>query len=261
MGNQYLAQGLIIGTLIFLLAPASIIIFILAYNSRKRKFFEEKIQMKEAFETELLKAQWEVKEETLQTLGADLHDNIGQLLSLTSLTLRSINGEDNEKKEEKIQTAIEVNSHAIREMRILGKLLQGNQILSSSLDEAIQYQIDWMEKSEQFKITYKKNGELSVRIDQNKKLIVFRIIQELLTNIIKHAKAKIIEVNLNYGLHKMEISITDNGIGFNQTNIWEEKRGMGLINIQKRAEILGGILLIQSEIGKGTSVQISIPYT
>src|SRR5476651_340066 len=83
-------QLIIIATLIFLIAPAFLLLYIFIYNRRKKKNIEKKEQKKLNFEAEIVKTQLEIQEQTIQTIGTDLHDNIGQLLSLTSLTLGSI---------------------------------------------------------------------------------------------------------------------------------------------------------------------------
>ncbi len=85
---------ILITVAIFLIAPAFIIIYIIIQNQRKKKHIEEKAKMQQTFAAELIKTQLEVQEQTMQTIGADLHDNIGQLLSLTALTLGSVEFND-----------------------------------------------------------------------------------------------------------------------------------------------------------------------
>ena len=90
MAGEGIRNTVIIATAIFLIAPAFIVVYIFIYNQRKKLHIQEKAQMKLSFEAEIAKTQLEVQEQTMQTIGAELHDNIGQLLSLTSLTLNSI---------------------------------------------------------------------------------------------------------------------------------------------------------------------------
>src|ERR1700712_2438107 len=99
---------ILILTLIFLIAPTFIVMFVIIYNQRKKRHIEEKELMKFTFEAELVKTQLEVQEQTMQTIGADLHDNIGQLLSLTSLTLNSIEVENQDKARQKIDAVIDL---------------------------------------------------------------------------------------------------------------------------------------------------------
>src|ERR1700741_941566 len=119
MVNEEIRNLVIIITLIFLLAAVFIVVYIFIYNERKKKHIEEKAQMKLTFEAELAKTQYEVQEQTMQTIGADLHDNIGQLLSLTSLTLNSVEVENPKKAKQKVDTAIDLTLRSIKEMRLL----------------------------------------------------------------------------------------------------------------------------------------------
>jgi signal transduction histidine kinase len=89
-------------SIIFLIAPMFLIVYVLSYNRRKKKHQEETMLMQKNYETELLKTQMEVQEQTLKTVAYDLHDNIGQLLSLTTITLSSINLNDSENTAGKI---------------------------------------------------------------------------------------------------------------------------------------------------------------
>jgi len=164
----------IITTLIFFIAPGFFVLYIFVYNRRKKKHIEEKALMQLTFDAEITKTQLEVQEQTMQTIGADLHDNIGQLLSLTSLTLNSIELDNTPKARQKIDAAIDLTVRSIKEMRLLGKLLQGDQLVVMGLSEAIGHEINWIEKSGQHKVNYTNDGEMPAANSQDKDLILFR---------------------------------------------------------------------------------------
>src|SRR5579872_2318410 len=124
-----------------------IIYFLVLYRKKQVLNSIEKERLAIEFKQEILKTQIEVSEQTMQTIGADLHDNIGQLLSLTSLTLNSIELDNTDKAQQKIDAAIELNLKSIKEMRLLGRLLHGEQLLKLGLEEAIRHEISWVEKS------------------------------------------------------------------------------------------------------------------
>ncbi|WP_448700929.1 sensor histidine kinase [Mucilaginibacter sp. AW1-3] len=260
MANEDLKTLIIISTIIFLLAPAFLLVYVLIYNQRKKRHIEEKAQMQLTFEAELIKTQLEIREQTMQTIGADLHDNIGQLLSLTSLTLNSVELEGSHKAKPKIEAAIDLMAKSIKEMRLLGKLLQGDQLVGSGLPEAIRYQMNWLERSEQYEIVYYQENETPAKNNPDTDLILFRILQEILNNIIKHAKATRIEVKLDYPEGKLLLQIADNGIGFDTADLSVSSAGMGLRNIQKRAAIVGGEVNIESKAGEGTCIAVLMPY-
>ncbi|MGZ3767452.1 MAG: sensor histidine kinase [Mucilaginibacter sp.] len=260
MANDDIKGLIIITTLIFLLAPAFLLSYIFIYNRRKKRHIEEKAQLKMVFDAELIKTQMEIQEQTMQTIGVELHDNIGQLLSLTSLTLNSIELDNLDKTKQKLDAAIELNLKSIKEMRQLGKLLHGEQLVKLGLDEAIHSEVNWIEKSGRFAVIYAVDGEKSFTTNADKDLILFRITQEILNNIIKHSQAKEISIKLAYVETGIRLQIIDDGAGFNVGELPEEQKGMGLKNIQKRAEIVGGEVFIQSTPGEGTFIDIFIPY-
>jgi signal transduction histidine kinase len=260
MENQKIKFIVLFTILIFLLAPIAIIIYIIVNNQKKRKFFEEKNQMKQAYETEIIKTKSEVREETLQTVGGDLHDNIGQLLSLTSLTLHSIDMEERERTQVKIDTAQAIIAQAIKEMRILGQLIQGDQLVNLGLVKAIQDLCHWIEKTGRFQIQFLIQGEIPNENNHSKDLFLFRISQEILNNIIRHSQAKEIKIKLAYENSLLNLEIMDDGIGFNVEEQLYDLPGMGLKNIDKRVEIMGGKLNIVSHLGKGVIINIFITY-
>jgi two-component system, NarL family, sensor kinase len=251
---------ILLTTLVFLIGAAFVLAYINLYNQRKKKHLEEKELMKLTFDAELTKTQLEVQEQTMQTIGTDLHDNIGQLLSLTSLTLNSVELDNVEKARTKIDAAIDLTVRSIKEMRLLGKLLQGDQLVVSGLSEAIRHEINWMERSGKYQISYLQEDEMPAVGNPDKDLIMFRILQEVLNNIIKHAKASEINIKLGYTNNMLQLCISDNGIGFDTGNLSFGQLGMGLQNIQKRAGIIGGEATLLSKPGEGTSVTIFIPY-
>jgi len=260
MADINLESSIPIITLIFLIAPAFVLLYVLVQNRKKKKHIEEKTQMKVIFDAELIKTQMEIQEQTMQTIGADLHDNIGQLLSLTSLTLNSIELDCTDKARQKIDAAIELNLKSIKEMRLLGRLLHGEQLLKLGLEEAIRSEVTWIEKSGRFVVVYDIDGEKCGDSNADKDLILFRITQEILNNIIKHSQANEINIKLGYLDTGIRLQIIDNGTGFNIGDLPEAQKGMGLKNIQKRAEIVGGEVFIQSTPGEGTFIDIFIPY-
>lgn len=251
---------IILGTLIFLIAPIFLLLYIASYNRRKKKHIEEKAQMQQTFAAEILKTQLEVQEQTMQTIGADLHDNIGQLLSLTSLTLNSIEINEVNKAQQKIDTALDLNSRCIKELRLLGKLLQGEQLISNGLTEAISNEITWIEKVGQFQVEYHAENSCPERGNPDKDLLVFRILQEILNNIIKHAFATQINIKLDCRNSCLQLLVEDNGIGFSTDHVPGKQEGMGLHNIRKRAELMDGEIDIASRPGTGTCITLKIPY-
>lgn len=240
----------------FVLLIAIIIITALLYHSNKRLHKMEVAN----FKNTLLQSQLEVQEQTLQTIGTDLHDNIGQILSLTYLTLHSIEVDKNNRVYNKIDTAINLTNRSIEELKLLGKLIQGENLIELGLSNAIAKEVQWVQKAGKHKVYYSDEDILHEVNDPNKNLIVFRVLQETLNNIIKHAEASEISIKLSYKEGILQLTVTDNGKGFNASEFTYDKDGMGLFNIHNRVIAIGGKSDIRSTLNEGTTVEINIPY-
>lgn len=247
-------------TITFFVIVLGVILLVKLYYHRKKNHIEEKSLMSQRFESELLKTHLEVQEQTMQTIAADLHDNIGQLLSLTTLTLNSINLKEPEKSEKKINTSLDLVNKSIKELRDLAKLLQGEQIVESGLGKAIKQEFDRLKRISSYKLKV-KNQLLDLTVSSpNKDLIILRLLQEIINNIIKHSKATNIEINTSLINDTLHLNVVENGIGFNYEEIQNQKKGIGLYSIHKRVEMINGKIYIDSSLSLGTKITIEIPY-
>ena len=251
---------IILATLIFLMAPVFLLIYIKTYNTLKVKDLEEKHNMQLKFDAEILKTQIEVQEQTMQTIATDLHDNIGQLLSLTTLTLNSINLQETEKSEKRIAASLGLVNKSIKDLRDLAKLLQGEQIVEAGLGKAIKQELDRLRRIGGYKLKV-KNQLLRLKVTSPKKdLIILRLLQEVINNIVKHAAATHIEFEIYLLNEILYLCVNDNGIGFNYEEVKAQKRGIGLYSIHKRVEMIAGKIQIISSTATGTKINIAIPY-
>jgi signal transduction histidine kinase len=248
-----------LSSIIFLIAPMFLIRYVLLYNKKKRKHTEEKVLMQEAYQTELLKTQIEVQEQTLKTVAYDLHDNIGQLLSLTSVTLSTIDASDPVAVVEKIAFIEDLTQRSIKEVKVLSKLLHSEELIKMGLVEAIAFELSWLQRSNRFKLVFNAPEKLSMMAKNSQETIVFRLFQEIINNIIQHAKATTIVINLIEINGMADLTIADDGIGFDVEEIYRNNKGMGLSNIKKRTEMLNGQAHITSAPGEGATIKIIIP--
>jgi len=249
-----------LASLIFLIAPVFLISYIVLYNSRKRKHAEEKERIKQALEKELLKTQMEVQEQTLQNIAYNLHDNIGQLLSLTAVTLGSINIDDRDRLPDKIAAAESLTRRSIKEVRQLSRVLQGQELLKKGLASAVEFELEWVKISGRYKIDFINSNYIPLEGQHEKEMMMFRLFQEILNNILRHANATEITIQLTQKENLLSLSIQDNGQGFDVDEMLKKQKGMGLHNIQKRASMIEGNALFNSAPGKGTVITIVIPY-
>jgi signal transduction histidine kinase len=124
---------------------------------------------------------------------------------------------------------------------------------------AIAFELEWLEKSGLFKIGY-THTDTPIPERPDISTIVFRLFQEILNNIVRHAQANEIVITLAFASNVLTLSITDNGTGFDVAEIMKQHKGMGLTNMQKRAAMIKGNTYIQSVPGTGTTVKITVPY-
>jgi signal transduction histidine kinase len=249
-------------SLIFLIAPLFLILYVSSYNRRKKAHAEEKEWLKRNFENELLRTQMEVQEQTLQNVAAELHDNIGQMLSLTTVTLTSININnvgDTAKVLEKVQAAQQLASRSVKELRQLSRLLYGKELISQGLKTAIGLELEWLGKTGMYQFSFESDSYQPDTKQTDNEIILFRLFQEIINNVVKHAHATIVSVELKQTAHDTLLTIKDNGQGFIIDEKMKKSNGMGLHSIQRRAAILGGSAAFTSIPGEGTEVFIKVP--
>jgi len=249
-----------ITTFIFLLMPLFLIIYIRSYTRHKKNHLLEKEHMRQKFESEILQARIEVQDQTMQTIATELHDNIGQLLSLTTLTLNSVNLMDSEKAEKKIGNSLSLINKSIKELRELAKLLHGEQIVENGIGYALDQEINWLNKTGAYEIEINNTLVDLTEKSPDKDLIILRLLQEIINNIIKHANATAITFNAYYEEKILHLQIKENGIGFDYEQAAIAPSGMGLNSIHKRIEMINGKLILNSSPSNGTNILIEIPY-
>lgn len=249
-----------ISTLVFLLMPVFLILYIRSYNRHKKNHFLEKQNMQQRFESEILQTRIEVQDQTMQSIATELHDNVGQLLSLTTLTLNSVNLNDVPKAKKKIENSLSLVNKSIKELRELAKLLHGEQLVENGLGHAIDQEINWLNKAGTYDLQTNNKLLDSELVSPDKDLIILRLLQEIINNIIKHAHATHIQIDSYLENDALHLKVTENGVGFDPEEMKTKKSGMGLNSIYKRIEMINGKLALNSAPDKGTSIAIEIPY-
>lgn len=219
------------------------------------------MNMQKEFEQELVKTQLEVQEHTLKTIASDIHDNVGQILGITKLTLSSISTDGfSDKNAGKLNSAKEMLDNATDELRQMATLLHAENILAKGLAHAVEREISWLLKSERLQIQYFVEGKPVHQMPPQTSLIVYRMTQEILNNVIKHSEASEVVVKLRFHSAATEIFISDNGKGFSVERQKEESAGLGMRTLYHRAGIIGALLQLDSEEGKGTTAFLQIPH-
>jgi signal transduction histidine kinase len=252
--EQDLFKVIIAGTLLILFLGGCVVFFVIMYKRRQTNYKNEKYNLEQKFQQEMLRTQLEIREQTLKYIGQEIHDNIGQTLSLAKLHLNTWKGEGSE---EKIATTKDLVSKAIHDLRALSKTLNAEAVMAKGLLHAVQSELDTIERTGMYKTRLTTEG-LPYSLGTEKEIFLFRIVQEAINNIIKHAQATFILVEVQYvrGLFRMHIS--DNGVGFGAPE-QAAASGSGLLNMHHRAALLRGTFGIETAKGKGTKICITIP--
>ena len=247
------------GTFLMLLLVVFIISFFFVHQRRQERFKQEKASLKAQFEQEILTSQNEIKEETMKYISRELHDNVVQMLSLVKIQLNNVLEEV--PHNEKITQSKEYLNSAIIDLRALSKTLNTENILHEGLVKTIRFELQRIEKASDIQVKIiEKTAE--IKIDTKQEIMVFRIFQELMQNILKHSQAKNISVCLEEEKDFFKIEVQDDGIGFDFEEKLNDKgfeSGTGLANMVYRASLLKGSFEVLSVPSGGSRSVLLIP--
>jgi two-component system, NarL family, sensor kinase len=246
----------IISTAFFLLLAVGIIILILVYQKKQLQIIAQKKEIQNKLERELLNVQLETQEQTLNTVGLEIHDNVGQALSLVKLNLNRL-GEETPATPLLLSTK-ELVSKAIQDLRTLSKTLNSNYIMDTSLSDCLKFDLAIIQQSGAIKTNLTIVGEES-NLNGQSKLIVYRIAQELLNNALKHAQATELSVEIQFRTEGLCLMISDNGKGLNQKP-GSAPGGTGMGNLFARAKMVGGELSIENS-NPGVKACLTVPLS
>jgi len=187
-------------------------------------------------------------------LGEELHDNINQILATSMLYLEHAR-DHIEVKDKMISKSLDVIALAIEEIRKLSRTLIVSDIKEIGLKKAIGEMIANIILVKNIKIAFNMEDFPENKINEEVKIVIYRIIQEQLTNILKHADASSVCIELKKEVRQIELEICDNGKGFD-TKL--HRKGIGITNITSRASLYDGTVHIDSAPGKGCTLKVTL---
>lgn len=251
---------LIVTTLLILFLVALISTILLLYQRKRIAFIRNFEKMKADYEQNLLKTQLEIQEHTFQNISQEIHDNISLSLTLAKLNLNTIKLNNRQVAIESIQNSIALISNAISDLSNISKSLNSEVISSHGLITALQLEIEKIKKCGKHDVLFDISGE-PVYMEPQKELLLFRITQEALNNIIKHARATRIKLKLHYNKDQVDLNVEDNGVGFSVDTMKSQWNGMkaGLTNMATRADLIHGTCKIESTPLSGTRILVTAP--
>lgn len=250
------------------LLTVSLIGFLLFKNTKRKQRIAEQEKELEIQKTEKILKEQELttidamiegQEKERQRLASDLHDSVGATLSAARLQFDHIN-----KNKDKLGTLDELFEKtgsllddAYNEVRSMAHLKNSGVIAKNGLLPAVEKLAKNASGTNKLKVEVQDFG-LEDRLENSLEITIFRIIQELITNVIKHANASEATISITQHKDSLSIIVEDNGRGFDAQK-FQQKEGMGLSGIERRIEHLEGTLEVDSSPGNGTSVLIDIP--
>jgi signal transduction histidine kinase len=246
----------IISMSFFILLMIYFIVSILFFVQKKqRKFHTDLLEAKTNYDIELYKVQSEIQEHTSEEISRELHDNVGQNLSLARLGLSTLELDRNEEAKTNIDEISGIIGAALDDLRILTRCMNSEIIKNGGLIKSINMQVSYIQRGGKISAHLEITGEPTILPD-TKEIFLFRIVQEAINNIIRHSKASDLYISLEYAKKSLILKIRDNGTGF----ILNNGPMSGLYNMRRRAKIIDAEFEIDSRVGDGTCIKVITPF-
>ncbi len=248
---------IIIANILLLGLIVGIILFIVQFRKRKVAYEKEKDMITEIHAKELLSTQLEMQTQTMQYIGREIHDNVGQKLTLASLYTQQLAYENKAPQiNDKIENISSIINESLSELRQLSKSLTDDRINENNISQLLQQECNIINDLKAYTVIFNCT-EKNIELPYQTKSILLRIVQEFLQNSMKHAKCENITVSLQKESYAIKLILQDDGKGFDKNAI--HHKGIGLSNMKKRTEIIGGKFSLESNQEKGTNLTIEIP--
>jgi signal transduction histidine kinase len=203
----------------------------------------------------------EAEDKERKRIGLELHDGLGQLISIAKLNLTGLQEEvhfTDETHKKLLRNTLSVLDEAFKEVRSISHNLAAGALQQQSLPAALRHLLDSISQTDRYEVHLETVGFLEEKLPYMVEKVIYRVVQESLNNILKHAHANIISVQLIRHEQELTLMIEDNGTGFDQFNL-PETEGIGLKNIRSRIEYLNGTFHIDSVFKRGTILTVEIP--
>ena len=197
-----------------------------------------------------------------KAIASDLHDHVGQALAFVRMKLSQLQGNSVFCGFEKdFSMLISLMDQTIAYTRNLTVEISPPVLFELGLTPAIEWLAEQMQARHGYKVKFTKSGK-PVYLAEDMRILIFKSIQELMTNVAKHAAAKKVKIYLSWSERDINLKVEDNGRGFDSVNLESRiinNEVFGLFSIKERLKYIGGEMTIDSSPGKGTSVSLALP--
>jgi signal transduction histidine kinase len=244
-------------------ALAVLVISLLSYRNynQKQKLQQQRISELEAIQQlATTEAVLKGEEQERTRLAKDLHDGLGGMLSGIKYSFQTMKGNlvMTPENHQAFERSMDMLDSSIKEMRRVAHNMMPETLVKFGLDTALKDFCNEINQGGALKVNYQSIGLDGAVIDQTTAITLYRIVQELLNNTMKHASARNVIVQVSRTDNILSVTVEDDGKGFD-TSILKQSKGIGWSNIQSRVEFLKGKFDVNSQKEKGTSVLIELP--
>ena len=249
--------------IIALLIAASLLFAAIYHNRQQRlKAYQDIDNLLREQELTVAYARLEERDTTQKQIGQNLHDSLGAMLATIKLYFEDLSDKLNALSKDTSKTqhkTLELLDQAVDEVRRISHNMQSGTLKKFGLAEGVKELANTLDESGKLKVKVYTHG-LKERVSNELEFKLYKIIQELVGNVLKHAKAEQLTISLSKQEELLNLMVEDNGIGFDPNQI-ADKDGIGLSNIKLRVTELGGTCDFDSVKDRGTNVSIDIPMT
>jgi signal transduction histidine kinase len=201
-------------------------------------------------------AEMAAMEKERERIAADLHDDIGPILSVVKLHIDDVRTTTKE-EEEQLKVAVKYIDGLATRLREISSDLMPNALLRKGLRTALMELKDRVQRSSGLEIAFSCPD--TADLSQQTSIQVFRIIQELMHNSLRHARASQLKIEISVKAKELWVFYQDNGVGFDYPLMLKQSTGIGLRSLKNRAELMGGSLKVESIISKGSAFLFQFP--
>ncbi len=258
MNDQYLLAVFIAGTVLITIFAVMMTVFLVINKQKQNRDKLERQQLEHSYRSNLLRTRIEMQEQALNYVSQEIHDNMGQVLSFSCLQLANLKWAiPEEAARNSLVENLDVIRQAVKELRMLSHSLNTNRIEKRHLEEVIETELNRIRAFSPIKCYLEVKGHVT-NLSPETRLLIFRILQEALQNVIKHASATSVVISIDYVDSLFVLSIKDDGKGID-LEAMQDSGSLGMANMQERAKLMGGTLDVASDGRAGTEIRLTIP--
>jgi signal transduction histidine kinase len=245
------------GTILFVVLLCFVIISIRVQVKRKIAHRQELMRRESEREKAVLQARIEEQERIMNLIAGELHDNMGQMLSVIDAHVLQAASDEQDERSEAVGQLKRLTGRLIYDVQNISHLLNAEYIKGRGLTDSLHEELEYIKTIRKVQCLFAIEGAV-VPLAPDKELVLFRLAQEAINNAIKHSKARTLLVTLSYEPSRLRLVIEDDGCGFDMAAA-NGRKGAGLLNMANRAQLLNAALDIRTSQGSGCRIALDLP--